>query len=144
MHPGENEASYSKRIYSSIQQTTTAPVFVANQRQSITTPVKLDLSAMKPIDGWTDIQSKKKNVALPQARADTTKKTMNSFSAIDNRSEHIVAKVNAENLFEHLDEWGDDDVKDIKLTVDYFQGAKVFEPNIGVYKDVVVRDYSKR
>lgn len=145
MHPTETEAGYAKRIYISIQQTAPAPV-VAIQRQTNILPLKLDLTAKKPIftkvDGWTAIaQSRKTNVVPSQVQAT---KTTNSFSAIDNRSEHIVAKVNAENLLDHLDEWGDDDVKDIKLTVDYgmtYGGAKVYEPNIGFYQDVKVKDF---
>ena len=144
MHPSETEASYAKRIYNSVQHT--LPVVVVNQKQTIFTPLKLDLSAKKPIEGgvWTNIQTKKINEVAPQVLAYVAKKTVNSFSAIDNGSEHIVANVKAENLFEHLDEWGDDDVKDIKLTVDYgmtYAGAKVYEPNIGFYQDVKVKDF---
>lgn len=142
MHPTETEAGYARRIY--ISTYTAAPALVVSTtRQTNILPLQLDLSAKKPIDGggWTNIQPKKTNVEQPQVRAMEVTKTMNSFSVIDNRSEHIVANVNAENLLDHLDEWGDDDVKDIKLTVNYFPGAKVFEPNIGGYVDVVVRDY---
>ena len=140
MHPNETEASYAKRIYSSTQNT--RPLLVANPRQTNILPLKLDLNAKKPIkeDVWYDVQSKKTTVAQPQVPVAVAKKTVNSFSAIDDRSEHVVAKVNAENLFEHLDEWGDDDVKDISLTVVY-PGAKVFEPNIGSYEDVKVKNF---
>jgi len=141
MHPGETEASYAKRIYSSIQNTRPA-VVVSIPRQTNILPLKLDLSAKKPVerDGWTDVQSKKPNVA-PQVLVTEVKRTVNSFSAIDNGSEHIVANVKAENLFDHLDEWGDDDVKDIKVTVDYYHGAEVFVPKVSYYEEVVVRKF---
>ena len=142
MHPTETEAGYAKRIYISIQHTTPAPV-VATTRQTNISPLKLDLSANKPIFGWTAIvQSRKTNVVPSQAQST---KTINSFSAIDNRSEHIVAKVKAENLLDHVDEWVDDDVKDVKLTVDYpidyYPGAKVFVPNPGSYQNVKVKNF---
>lgn len=138
IHPGETEAGYSRRIYSSVR-----PVIVANPRQTSILPLKLDLNAKKPIeeDVWYDVQSKKTTVAQPPAPVAVAKKrTVNSFAAIDNRSEHIVVNVNAENLFDRLDEWGDEEVKDISLTVVY-PGAKVFEPNIGLYEDVKVKNF---
>jgi hypothetical protein len=135
-HPGETEAGYSRRIYNSMRTVVAVP------RQTNISPMKLDLSTKKAIeaDVWYDVQSKKTTVAQPQVQAAVAKKSVNSFSAIDNRYEHIVAKVNAENLFERLDEWGDEEVKDISLTVVY-PGANVFEPNIGFYEGVKVKNF---
>ena len=151
MHPSESEAGYAKRLYNSLP-TTTPVTFRSNigiPRKTNMVPVKLDLSEKKPImgNGWTNIQSKKNETVNAPCRVTTEmKKSMNSFSAIADNSEHIVTEVNVENLFDHLDEWGDDDVKDIKLTVNYekhYNGAKVFEPNPGYYEEVAVPDFSK-